>query len=331
LFSGHNHGGQLQAASQRYGIPLDSWLDLSTGISQWTYPLPPVPATCWQRLPEANDGLEVAAARYYGSPKLLPVAGSQEAIQRLPQLRPARQRVGILSPAYHSHRQAWQVAGHEVLELSAAQLETYLPTLDVLLVVNPTNPTAHYYSPETLLHWHQTLAARGGWLVVDEAFMDATPASSLITPDPLPGLVVLRSVGKFFGLAGIRLGFVWAETQVLQALAQLQDDWSVSHPARWAGKQALADVGWQQQQQEHLQGASQRLHALLEKSHAGNVVSTHLFAYLRLENAALVHECLAQQGMLTRLFPEPAALRFGLPATEGEWQRLEQGMASCRL
>lgn len=326
----HEHGGQLQAASQRYAIPLADWLDFSTGISPWIYPLPPVPPECWQRLPEANDGLEAAAAHYYASSALLAVSGSQEAIQRLPLLRPPLQRVGILSPAYHSHRQAWQAAGHEVITLELAQLEAVLPTLDVLVLVNPTNPSAQRYPPGILRGWHQVLALRGGWLVVDEAFMDVTPTASLISPEPLPGLIVLRSVGKFFGLAGIRLGFVWAEPSVLQVLQRLQDDWSVSHPARWAGKLALADTDWQQQQCERLHIAAQRLHTLLEQYYGRQVLSTPLFAYVPLQQAAKVHVQLAQQGILTRCFKEPAALRFGLPATENAWQRLEEGISSCQ-
>lgn len=330
MFSRHEHGGQRHLASQHYGIPVDNWLDLSTGISPWVYPLPPVPPECWQRLPEVDDGLEAVAAAYYGSTHVLPVSGSQEAIQRLPRLRPRQQRVGILSPAYHSHRQSWQAAGHEVLELDATQIEAHLPALDVLLVVNPTNPGAQQYLTKTLRDWHGVLSTRGGWLVVDEAFMDATPANSLIGRQPLPGLVVLRSVGKFFGLAGIRLGFVWAETQVLAALAQWQDDWSVSHPARWAGKQALADTVWQQQQRGRLQLASQRLHQLLRHYYGDRVSSTALFAYLRLPEAAGIQIQLAQQGILVRCFAEPAALRFGLPASEADWSRLERGIASCQ-
>lgn len=325
----HNHGGQLRHASHTYGIPLAGWLDLSTGISPWAYPLPPVPPDCWQRLPEVDDGLEIAAARYYGSAALLPVSGSQQAIQALPRLRPASQRVGILSPAYHSHQQAWQAAGHEVQALDVTQLDQHLPTLDVLIVVNPTNPTAQHYPPETLRHWHHVLAQRGGWLIVDEAFMDATPASSLITAEPVAGLIVLRSIGKFFGLAGIRLGFVWAEPGLLRPLAQQQNDWAVSHPARWAGKLALADSAWQQQQRERLHTASQRLRTLLADQFATDVNHSPLFAYVPLANAAQVHQHLAQQGILTRLFPAPPTLRFGLPANAADWQRLQEGLRTC--
>ena len=200
----HQHGGQLTLASELYSIPLEQWIDLSTGINPSCYPLPPVPSVIWQRLPEVNDGLENAATAFYGSNHLLPVAGSQEAIQRLPLLR-KKSRVGIISPAYHSHQNAWEVAGHEVIEISRDGLEVALPTLDVLLLVNPTNPTAQRYSLETLRCWHTQLLAQGGWLVVDEAFIDLTPEGSLIKADPEEGLIVLRSIGKFFGLAGIDL------------------------------------------------------------------------------------------------------------------------------
>ncbi|MDD5395355.1 MAG: threonine-phosphate decarboxylase CobD [Thiothrix sp.] len=329
MFSSHNHGGQLRRFSQIFGIPLADWLDVSTGISPWAYPLPPVPPVCWQRLPEREDGLESVAADYYGSPYLLAVSGSQEAIKLLPNCFPCPQRVGIVSPAYHSHQQAWQAQGHNVQVLNLTQVDAVLPTLDVLVVINPTNPTAHVYSLETLRQWHQILAQRGGCLVVDEAFMDVTPAQSLINHDPQAGLVVLRSVGKFFGLAGMRLGFVWAEIPVLQALAVLQGDWSVSHPARWAGQQALADQAWQQQQRCRLVLAGEHLHTLLQRYYGEAVQSTLLFSYLPSPHAAEIHQALAAQGILTRLFTEPAALRFGLPASETDWLRLEQGIYSC--
>jgi len=319
----HQHGGQLRAASERYGIPVDAWLDLSTGISPFVYPLPPVPTACWQRLPEADDGLEAAAAAYYGSASLLAVAGSQEAIQRLPLLRTAG-KVGVVSPAYHSHQQAWQQAGHELLRLSAAHIEAYLDELDVLLLVNPNNPTATHFSVAQLQSWHARLAARGGWLVVDEAYQDSTPAQSLIQSAPQTGLIVLRSVGKFFGLAGIRLGFVWASATILQALAALQDDWAVSHPARWAGKLALQDTAWQAAQRQRLSAAGQRLQVLLQQAFPHTPVqASTLFAYCPLTTAWPVYEQLAQAGILVRYFAEPAALRFGLPQTEAAWRRLE--------
>ena len=145
-FKQHNHGGQLQLASIRYQIPLADWVDLSTGINPTSYPLPAMPTKCWQRLPETNDGLETAAANYYGSEFLLAVSGSQEAIQRLPKLFPKQQRIGIIKPAYHSHQQAWQSDEHSITALTSGEVDKALSSLDVLLVVNPTNPSTEFFS-----------------------------------------------------------------------------------------------------------------------------------------------------------------------------------------
>lgn len=309
----HQHGGQLKLASERYTIPLENWVDLSTGINPESYPLPDVPASVWQRLPEANDGLEAAAAAYYGSKHLLPVAGSQEAIQNLPLLRD-KSRVGIITPAYHSHKQAWQQAGHEIIPLTNDDIESNLSALDVLVLVNPTNPTAHRYSLEQLLFWHHQLQQRGGWLVVDEAFMDLTPEGSLITQQPRAGLIVLRSIGKFFGLAGVRLGFVWADDIVLKGLVKLQNDWAVSNPARWAGRLALSDSRWQRDQRKKIPEAMAGLKVRLQAIYQCEVTEAGLFAYVLMgkEAAAEEHERLCKTGVLTRLFPEAGALRFGL-------------------
>ncbi len=334
-----NHGGQLKQASQQYNIPVDQWLDLSTGISPFVYPLPAVPNTCWQRLPEQHDGLEASAAEYYGSSSLLPVAGSQEAIQGLPKLFQRRLRVGIIKPSYHSHQKAWEHAGHEVVLLDAADIDKGIATLDVLLLVNPNNPSTRLYHKAELLRWHRQLCQRNAYLIVDEAFIDTTPEHSLIEEEPQQGLVVLRSIGKFFGLAGIRLGFVWAQEEILQQLAKQQNDWSVSHPARWAGKQALADTAWQHQQRVKLRALALRLSQLLMTAlvkkvpeSRGVVFNTDLFAYLATDKAADIHHKLAKQGILIRLFTESSyqnnALRFGLPATESEWQRLEAALSA---
>ena len=66
------HGGRLRVAARRFGIPLSDWVDLSTGINPQPYPVPPLAPEVWLRLPETDDGLEAAAARYYGNPLLLP-------------------------------------------------------------------------------------------------------------------------------------------------------------------------------------------------------------------------------------------------------------------
>ncbi len=210
------HGGKLRTASERYGIPLAQWLDLSTGINPDGWPVPELPANLWNRLPEDHDGLEAAAAAYYGA-RLLPVAGSQAAIQALPFLR-APCRVGVIAPGYAEHAHAWHKRGHAVTPLSPDTMHSVVAACDVLVLINPNNPTGKHFPVEQLLQWSAQLAARGGWLVVDEAFMDATPDESLLPFMPRPGLGVLRSLGELCGLAGGRHGVACGSADRLRAV-----------------------------------------------------------------------------------------------------------------
>jgi cobalamin biosynthetic protein CobC len=325
------HGGQLRAASKRYHIPLDDWLDLSTGINPHSYPIANLPQSCWQRLPEHNDGLEAAAAHYYGSDALLAVAGSQSAIDTLPDLFSSPKNVGILHPAYASHANAWRKAQHHVIPLTISEIENQLKHIDVLVLVNPVNPTTHLFSRKQLMCWHQQLQQRNAWLIVDEAFIDTNAEASLIQTRAQKNLIVLRSIGKFFGLAGIRLGFVWAEQTIRNTLANKQHDWGISHPARWVAKHALQDSVWQQQQREQLPQLAQRLQTVLQTYLPFTIYRSDLFAYCLCEFAKDYAEQFAQRGVLIRSFSEPAALRFGLPAHEIAWQRLENALKQIKL
>lgn len=326
------HGGGLRAAARQYGIPLGEWLDLSTGINPQGWPVPPLPAVAWRRLPEADDGLESAAAAYYGTDQLLATAGSQAAIQALPWLRP-KGRIGVLAPSYAEHAHAWRKAGHDVELLPAEALATAVAQLEVLVLVHPNNPTGARFPLEQLQDWRAALAARDGWLVVDEAFMDMTPAHSLAGHVGLPGLIVLRSLGKFFGLAGARLGFVLATTAVREGLQERLGPWSVNHPGRWAAAQALGDTAWQTQAREILERAGRRLADLLQRQGLSVAGGTALFQWVRLkhqEDAAFWQDALARRGVLVRRFDDPPSLRFGLPDTESAWRRLELALAGVR-
>lgn len=318
------HGGKLLAAAARYGIEQDHWLDLSTGINPAGWPVPAIPAAVWQRLPETEDGLLNAAAAYYGCSDILPAAGSQAAIQALPRLR-APCRVGVPHPAYAEHAHAWRAAGHAVVAWDAAR---GVDALDVLVLVHPNNPAGQTYTRAELLDWHARLAVRGGWLVVDEAFIDATPTESLADVCPRAGLIILRSLGKFFGLAGARVGFVLVEPPLLAALNKLLGPWAVSAPSRWVARAALADTAWQQAARAALPAASARLAALLRDHGLAPSGGTALFQWVRTPDAADWHERLARQGILTRLFADPPSLRFGLPHHETDWARLAAALKS---
>ncbi|MDN7140986.1 threonine-phosphate decarboxylase [Pseudomonas sp. JQ170] len=317
------HGGRLQRAIQHYGIAREEWLDLSSGIAPWAFTIPDIPLRAWARLPETDDGLEQAAAAYYGAAPVLPVAGSQAAIQALPQLR-ALGTVGVLSPCYAEHAEGWRRAGHRLLELQEEQIEQALDSLDVLVVVNPNNPTGRLVPAEQLLAWHERLARRGGWLLVDEAFMDNTPPHSIAAHTGRPGLIVLRSFGKFFGLAGVRLGFVLAEAPLLRRLAELLGPWTVSGPTRMLGQACLLDNAAHRSQIARCADASRRLASVMSAAGFAPTGGCDLFQYRVTEHAARLHEFMARRGILLRLFTTPASLRFGLPATDEDFQRLLQ-------
>ena len=319
------HGGRLHRAAREYGIPLEDWLDLSTGISPFGWPVPAIPPLAWQRLPEDDDGLIDTAKAYYEAPYVLPVAGSQAAIQTLPWMR-SRSRVGVLSPGYAEHAYAWRSAGHDVDEEPADALLNHVKRWDVVVLIHPNNPGGERFDEQALLHLHAELASRGGWLIVDEAFMDAMPQQSLCRYTERDGLVVLRSAGKFFGLAGARAGFVCASSTIVQAIQQKLGPWTLSGPTRFVLQHALKDHAWHVQARSRLQSESERLAALLSTHRLHPAAGTAFFQWCKHDEASTLHRELAQRGILVRLFETPASLRFGLLPDDAAFARLNAAL-----
>jgi cobalamin biosynthesis protein CobC len=318
------HGGNLSLAAKRYDIPIESWLDLSTAINPTHYPIPHMPTSAWQRLPEDNDGLIEAACRYYGCPALLPTAGSQAALQILPKLRVSC-TVAMPFTMYQEHAHAWQNHGHTVIFFEDTPTNELLDQVDVVLVCNPNNPTGKRYSKNQLLDWHQRLSAEGGWLIVDEAFMDTTPEDSIASETHLAGLFVLRSLGKFFGLAGVRVGFLLAQQNMLTTVQEIIGPWSLTGPSRFVAKQSLLDQPWQAGTRQKLRQNSSQLKQLLKQYGLYSQGETDLFQYVATQHAIAIHQALAEQGVWVRLFKQTPALRFGLP-TDENWEKLEQAL-----
>ncbi len=323
------HGGRLRRAAQQFGIAEADWLDLSTGINPHGWPVPEVPAEIWQALPQDDDDLNAAAQGYYGTTKLLAVAGSQAAIQALPMLR-APARVALVAPSYAEHAHAWQRCGHTVSSMPVTEILQVGESIEVAVIVNPNNPTGKLFSVDELLCLHAQLASRGGWLIVDEAFIDASPEHSLASVCPRPGLTVLRSLGKFFGLAGARVGFVLAEEAVLQPLAELLGPWAIAAPSRYVATLALRDTAWQRATRESLPIASQRLAKLLREQGLQPSGGSSLFQWVCRADAANVYQKLAQLGILTRLYDAPSSMRFGLPRDEAQWARLVEALKAIK-
>lgn len=319
------HGGNLRAACVRFGRDYDDWLDLSTGLNPDWYPAPAPAANAWHRLPEADPALAQAAAHYYGAPLMLAVAGTQAAIQALPQLR-LPSRIVVSAPSYAEHAHHWSRHGHAMREVAYDDLEAALPDCDVMVICNPNNPTGATIAPERLLDWALQLGERGGWLVVDEAFADVSPALSVAAWSNRPGLIVLRSLGKFFGLAGVRVGFVAAHPDLLSRLADVLGPWTVSGPAQQIARAALADKAWQAATRECLTASGARLHALLADAGIAATGSA-LYRWWPETHAERFWQHMAERGIWVRLFTQGArGIRIGLPPNESGWQRLSAAL-----
>ncbi len=332
------HGGDLAAAEREFGRPDEGWLDLSTGINPASYPVAVFSSDVWRKLPERRlyDAVFASLRDYLGladNRAAVAAPGTQAFIQWLPYLR-APSRVAVWTPTYAEHAYCWQQAGHSVRAIAPALTtgnadarftaftdEVRHGDVDVVVVVNPNNPDGICHDPTRLEELRSLLAARGGWLIVDEAFADAVPETSLAGAARTEGLIVLRSFGKFFGLAGLRLGFALGDVELLDRLSRALGPWAVSGPALALAARAYADCDWI---------AATRAQLVLEHSQLADLLAGHgfsptgrvpLFTLLTTPHAGEIHAFFARRGILLRLFAEGAqplhALRIGLPGKSG--------------
>jgi cobalamin biosynthesis protein CobC len=327
--TGEFHGGNPDWAEEAFGRPTAGWLDLSTGINPWPYPFtPPIPEA-WQRLPTEAEiaTLESAAARRYGLSEqgaIVSAPGSQSLIQLLPRLR-ERSKIAVLSPTYGEHPAAWRAAGHSVVEVEdESGIEN---DVSVVVLTNPNNPDGRVVSRERLSALRETLAARGGWLVVDEAFADIAPDASVGDWCGREGLIVLRSFGKFYGLAGLRLGFALSTPPLAGTIRDALGPWAVSGPAISIACEAFADDDWQGKIRDRLSTVALRLDAMLAQAGLTIAGGTSLFRLAVGEDAEAIFQRLGRAGILVRHFPQyPNWLRFGIPAREEDFERVRQAL-----
>lgn len=325
-----DHGGSLGRARALFPHAPQPFVDLSTGINPHSYPLFELPATALSRLPEAARLRELArvAAGAYGAPSaenVVVAPGTQILLPRVASLVSPGKAL-VLGPTYAEHARAAAIAGHAVAEVDDFE---GLAGAEIAIVVNPNNPDGRVVSRERLLRLAETLRAIGGLLVVDEAFMDVGPHAESLTGDVgRGGIVVLRSFGKFFGLAGLRLGFALSDAATVERLGSQFGPWAVAGPALEYGIRALADSGWQADMRRRLAQDAARLDALLSRFGVAVAGGTTLFRYLRLADAPGLFSTLGERGILLRHFSEsPQVLRAGLPGSQEEWQRLESALA----
>ena len=328
------HGGDLTEAIARHGGTPQTWLDLSTGINPWPWPmLADLPAAAWQRLPSraAERALIAAARETYAVPagaEVVAAAGTQSLIQWLPQLAAAGP-VAVVGPTYHEHALAWRLAGHEVIALT--DLDQLADTVRHAVVVNPNNPDGRVTARAELTRAAALLQRRGGWLVIDEAFADIEPEISAVGLCVDWPVVVLRSFGKFYGLAGLRLGFAIAKTDIAQRIASALGPWPCSGPALEIGAAALRDHPWAHRTRQALQNQARQLDAVLAAAGLSVLGGTGLFRLARRPDANPLHAWLATQHIWCRRFEwADDLLRFGLPPNQHGLKRLAEALASFK-
>ena len=316
------HGGDLQAVRDRFPDAPLPWIDLSTGINPVPYPLPALSPDAWARLPGRVDeeALIAAAARRYGVADVAGIVaapGTQALIQALPRLVPAA-RVAIVGPTYEEHEVCWRRQGHEVTVVDAPDRAG---DAEVVVLVNPDNPTGRLVPPAALVPPSRLL-------VVDEAFIDLlAPAASLAGRLP-PRTVVLRSFGKTYGLAGLRLGFAIADADLADALRVELGPWAVAGPALEIGRVALDDESWLEATVERLVADRRHLDDVLSGAGFRIVGGTPLFCLAEHPDVPCMVARLGRHGIHVRTFRRsPKLMRFGLPAPGG-FLRLSAALTS---
>ncbi len=308
-----DHGGGLDAAIARFGGTRADWIDLSTGINPIPYPLPEIPSRFWQALPDSGDqaALKSAARTFWDIPDTADIAaasGVSALIAALPRLAPPAQ-VGIAQPTYNEHAASFAAFGWDV-QTDAADTNVY---------VHPNNPDGRLWPRDTIRANHKTLT------IIDESFCDTTPTHSHIRLAAEPGYVVLKGLGKFWGLAGLRLGFAVAQPDTIALLENMLGPWAISGPAQHIGTAALSDTAWASQTRDTLATDAQRLDDLMAAAGAASPCGTSLFRSYHVANAQTWFEKLANARILSRVFPySDTMIRLGLPGSPAHWSRLEQ-------
>ena len=319
-----DHGGNLDLACKLFGGRPEDWIDLSTGINRQPYPVGELRSRSWTALPSRAEieALHEAARSAYGTTAtLLALAGVQAAIQSLPRLA-APGRARILAPTYNEYAPTLKAAGWQVEEVGDLDA---LAGADLAVVVNPNNPDGRQHDRAALL----ALVSRVGRLVVDESFADAVPDMSLASDAGRTGLLVLRSFGKFYGLAGVRLGFVLGNEADVAALAAMAGPWPVSGAAIEIGRRALLDRTWAEATRARLEREAERLDDLARGAGWSVVGGTPLFRLYETGNAVAAQERLARAKIWSRIFGNrPGWLRLGLPGDETEWTRLAAALSA---
>lgn len=304
-----DHGGGIDAAVSQFGGTRHDWVDLSTGINPIPYPLGELPADLWNALPDeaAFQRLEQAARAFWNIPRsaaVLAAPGASALIARMPSLAPPG-AVDIPGPTYNEHARAFTAQGWGLAEAAETRV-----------IVHPNNPDGRLWRASDLTPM----------TIIDESFCDIAPEATLMAQATRPNTVILKSFGKFWGLAGLRLGFAIGDPVLIGKLAQGIGPWAVSGPALAIGARALADTAWAEATRTRLATDAARLDALIGLPVVGG---TSLFRLYESDDSLALQTRLARAHIWTRIFPYSSRwIRLGLPGSPAHWARLEQALSA---
>ena len=309
-----DHGGGLDVAISKYGGTREQWIDLSTGINPSSYTIPKIPKHFWNSLPDskAQKELLIQAGEFWDVPNnsdIMAASGVSQLIAVLPNLLPVN-RVRIISPTYNEHAAAFRSNGWEVGDAGNVQV-----------IVNPNNPDGHYHSisEEDTKNFELN--------IIDESFCDISPDKSLIHLAKQNNVIILKGLGKFWGLAGLRLGFAIASPKLIETIISHVGPWSISGPAQFIGKAALSDNNWIHNTRIRLKKDSVRLDKLISSNNIKPIGGTDLFRLYKTTNAQKIHDKLAQNFIWSRVFPYSENwLRLGIPGDQSAWERLAKAL-----
>lgn len=320
------HGGRLSEAQRRYPQAPRPWLDLSTGINPEPWPGISRRVFDWHRLPDeaALHTLEAVAAARFGArgPQVLALPGTEFGLRGLAALGlPAPFR--HVWPGYRTHAEALPGSAPIPFESLLAQARLG----GTIVLANPSNPDGRLVQPAELVVLTKALVKARGWLVVDEAFVDAHAGSSIIPLlDGTEPVIVTRSFGKFFGLAGVRLGFAVGPAAIIARWRNIVGSWPLSAAAIAIGAAAYADADWIATTRNALFERAAALDSVLRHHGLEPIGACPQFRLVEC-NARELFEHLARAGILTRPFDyNPRWLRLGVPESASELVRLDRAL-----